>query len=183
MRIISGVAKGRKLKMIRGLLIRPMLDSIKESIFNIIRNRIIGSNVLDLYAGSGSLCFEAISRGAKEGVLVDKSNLSCRLIKENVDLLGFKDMVKIIKRDCLSAIKFLNENMYKFKIIFSDPPFNNNLSEKTLKVLAEYDILNSDCLVIARHHKKEIISSQINCLKLSDRRIYGDSIVSFYKIV
>ena len=185
MRIIAGIAKSRKLKMIRGISIRPMLDSIKESIFNIIRDRIIGADVLDLYAGSGNLCLEAISRGANSGVLIDKSGVAYKLINENACLVGFNSMIKIIRMDVFDAIDFLGKNAYKFRIVFSDPPYNCKLSENTLKNIAENNILDKDAIIIARHHKKEDIPTEINieqkqALKLFDRRVYGDAIISFY---
>jgi len=144
MRVISGAARGRKLKEPSGFDIRPTSDMVKESVFNIIQFDIEGRKVLDLFAGTGQLGVEALSRGAKSVVFVDSKAEAVKLIKENLNLCGFSDRATVQSRD---ALRFL-ENDEKFDLIFIDPPYDACLAGKALMRIIEFDKLYANGIMI-----------------------------------
>jgi len=144
MRVISGTARGRKLKEPKGFDIRRTSDMVKESIFNIIQFDIEGRRVLDLFAGTGQLGIEALSRGAKSVVFIDYSNEAIRLIKENLQLCGLAGSATVLTRD---ALKYL-ESDEKFDLIFIDPPYDSELAGKSLLKINEFDKLNANGIII-----------------------------------
>ena len=144
MRVISGTARGRKLKEPAGNEIRPTSDLVKESVFNIIQFDIEGRSVLDLFAGTGQLGIEALSRGAGSVTFVDLSKDAIKLIRTNLDLCGFSDSAKVYARD---AIKFLGDAA-KYDLIFLDPPYSSHLAEKAIAKIIEIDKLNPNGIII-----------------------------------
>ena len=144
MRVVSGSARGRKLKEPTGYNIRPTGDKVKESIFNIIQFDIEGRRVLDLFAGTGQLGIEALSRGAKSAVFVDSASDSVKLIRENLKICGFMDVANVYGRD---SLRFLEDDD-KFDLIFIDPPYDTKLTEKALLKIVEFDKLNINGIII-----------------------------------
>jgi len=144
MRIISGTARGRRLREPAGLDIRPTSDLVKESVFNIIQFDIEGRRVLDLFAGSGQLGLEALSRGAKSVVFIDSMPAAVKLIWENIKRCGFSDSAAVYNRD---AIKYLTGEG-AFDLIFIDPPYDTPLAGKALKQIIEFDKLNTNGIII-----------------------------------
>ena len=144
MRVISGAARGRKLKEPSGFDIRPTSDMVKESIFNIIQFDVEGRRVLDLFAGTGQLGIEALSRGARSVVFVDSSRNAVKLIKENLGLCGFSDAASVHARDALSYL----QSDEKFDLIFVDPPYDARLIRKVLDRIIEFDKLNANGIII-----------------------------------
>ena len=144
MRVISGSARGRRLKEIAGFDIRPTSDMVKESVFNIIQFDIEGRRVLDLFAGTGQLGIEALSRGAGSATFVDSAPNVVKLIYENVKLCGFEDRADILLRD---ALRFI-ENNEAYDLIFIDPPYDTALAEKALGKIIEFDKLNTNGIII-----------------------------------
>ena len=144
MRIISGTARGRKLKAPAGFKIRPTSDMVKETVFNIIQFDIEGRRVLDLFAGTGQLGIEALSRGADSVVFVDESLAAVSLIRENLKLAGFEESAKVTRDDGLS---FLNRGG-KFDLIFLDPPYETGTLDKAIKKIIEFDILKENGIII-----------------------------------
>jgi len=138
MRVISGTARGRKLKTPAGHSIRPTGDRVKESIFNIIHFDIEGRRVLDLFAGTGQIGIEALSRGARSAAFVDSASDSIKLIKENLKTCGFSEISTIHSRD---AVRFL-EGEDKYDLIFIDPPYDTQLLKKAIDKIVEFDKLN-----------------------------------------
>ena len=144
MRVISGTARGRKLKEPSGTEVRPTSDMVKESIFNVVQFDIEGRHILDLFAGTGQLGVEALSRGAKSAVFVDISPEAVKLIKENILLCGFSDASTVRRSDALNYL----EHCGTFDMIFVDPPFNTNLAVKTLDKIIEFDKLDTNGIII-----------------------------------
>ncbi len=144
MRVISGTAKGRKLKEPAGNAIRPTTDMVKESLFNIIQFDIEGRRVLDLFAGTGQLGIEALSRGALSVVFVDESNDAIKLIRDNVKNIGFEDKATVTRGDATAFLK----RGESFDVIFLDPPFDSGLIEKALNNIIEFDILKENGIII-----------------------------------
>lgn len=153
MRVITGTARGRKLKEPADRRIRPTTDMVKESIFNIIQFQIEDARVLDLFAGTGQLGIEALSRGAGECVFVDESRESLKLAKENVALCGFEDRAKFTNTDALSYLR----SGEKFDIVFLDPPYDSDLLEKSIKNATTFDILRENGIMICESRKDKAL--------------------------
>ena len=149
MRVITGTARGRKLKTPDSYDVRPTTDNVKESIFNILSFDIEGRKVLDLFAGTGQLGIEALSRGAAEAVFVDSSDASLKIVKENLQLC--KLSAQVIRSD---ALAFLDRGL-KFDIIFVDPPYDSALYEPVLNKINEIDLLN-DCGIIVVESRRDL---------------------------
>jgi RNA methyltransferase, RsmD family len=142
MRVITGSARGRKLKTPVGYDVRPTTDSVKEAVFNIIQADIEGRKVLDLFAGTGQLGIEALSRGAESAVFIDSDSESLKIVKENLSLCGFK--ATVIKTDAVSYL----ENCGTFDLIFIDPPYDSGLYDKVLEKINLFDILSDGGIII-----------------------------------
>ena len=132
MRIISGSARGRRLKELQGMDTRPTTDKVKEALFNIIQFEIEGRRVLDLFGGTGQLGLEALSRGAEHCTFTEQRREAAALIRENIKACGFQDRTHVVQGD---AISFLSGCREKFDLIFLDPPYQTQLLEQTLELL------------------------------------------------
>ena len=149
MRVITGTARGRRLKTPDNYDIRPTTDNVKESVFNIIQFDIEGRQVLDLFAGTGQLGIECLSRGAAGAVFVDRDRDAVSIVKDNLKTCGMK--ATVLQED---SISFLN-HCGKFDVIFIDPPYDSDLYESALKIINLVDILSEGGIIIseARHEK------------------------------
>ncbi|MDY5180342.1 16S rRNA (guanine(966)-N(2))-methyltransferase RsmD, partial [Butyribacter sp.] len=135
MRVIAGKARRTNLVTPEGKHTRPTSDRIKETLFNILQNELYDISFLDIFSGSGGIAIEALSRGAKEAVLIDNDTEAVRCIKENIKRTHFEDMTTILKMDAISALKKLEITEKKFDIIFMDPPYNHEIEAKVLDYL------------------------------------------------
>jgi 16S rRNA (guanine966-N2)-methyltransferase len=178
--VIAGSAGGLRLNTPKGLMTRPTADKIKEALFNIIANRICDASVLDLFAGTGSLGIEALSRGAKEAVFVDKSRDCGKIIANNLSHTGFVNCSKIITSEVQTAIDRIAQANSIFDIVFLDPPYGKNFVDKTLKKLAFSDIINENGIVVAESHEKDELPENEGSLELIDSRRYGITVLSLY---
>jgi len=178
MRIISGDLKGRRLKSVGKLKIRPPLDKVKQAIFDILKNDIVDKEVLDLFSGSGSLGIEALSRGVKSVTFVESSFKNQKLLKENINMLNLEDKVEVILANVSRFLDVLAEKKIKFDLIFVDPPFLKSWAQKILDKIEQFQILKPEGIVVLHHHKKEI--PQTGTLSLIKQRKFGDNLVSFY---
>jgi len=147
MRVIAGKARRIQLKTIEGLETRPTTDRIKETLFNMITHGLGDACFLDLFAGSGGIGIEALSRGADQVVFVEKNPKAVMCIKENLKNTRLADQAEVLQMDVLSALNRL-EGRKKFDYVFMDPPYNNLLEKQVLMYLAESDLLNEDALII-----------------------------------
>jgi len=144
MRVISGTAKGRKLKEPVDNRIRPTSDRVKESVFTIVQFDIEGRQILDLFAGTGQYGIEALSRGAKSAVFIDSSKDSVKLIVDNLKTCGFTDSANVHARDVLRYL----ESDYKFDLIFIDPPYDTQLADEAIQKIVQFDKLNINGIII-----------------------------------
>ncbi|WP_338029056.1 16S rRNA (guanine(966)-N(2))-methyltransferase RsmD [Acetivibrio clariflavus] len=181
LRVISGEAKGHKLKTPKGNMTRPTSDKVKGSIFNIIAPVIFDKDVLDLFAGTGSIGIEALSRGARRAVFVDKSRECCQIIKENLNHTKFTERAEIHAMDVCTALSMLSQMDSKFDIIFLDPPYGKGLVDETLACIADTDVLKQDTLIIAEHDVKDVVPECVGTLKNFRKQKYGDTVISFYR--
>lgn len=184
MRVISGIRKGHKLKTPKGKDTRPTEDRIKESLFNILGSLKKDSLVLDLFAGTGSIGIEFLSRGAKMSYFVDSSYDSIQIIKDNLSHTKFTDNSVVYKKDSILAIKLLKEKDLKFDYIYIDPPFeNHDLLLNVIDHLNEYKILNEDGIIMIEHEKKMVLEGQLNTYEIVDSRNYGNKCITFIKAI
>lgn len=181
MRVIGGNAKGRRLLVPKGQGVRPTAARVKESLFNILPRDFSGMRVLDLFAGTGSVSIEALSRGAHEAVLVDLSARSAAVIRENLDRLGLKERAQVWVAPVARTLKALAKRGDHYDIIFLDPPYDKGLVELSLKLIAQGNLLNSLGTVVAEHSAREVIKPRYDGLVLNDQRHYGDTRLSFLK--
>lgn len=182
MRVISGKARGLKLDSPKNNDVRPTTDRVKESLFNIINSYIIDSEVLDLFAGTGSLGIECLSRNAKSCVFVDNKKESLDIVKSNIKKARVENESTVLKEDFKSAIKTLNLKNKTFDIIFLDPPYYENLFEICLDEISKNNLLKKDGIIVVEHDTKEILSEKINNLEKFRDKKYGNTTLSFYKI-
>lgn len=157
MRVISGSARGRKLKAPAGLTTRPTTDRIKESLFNIIAGDLYNCRFLDLFSGSGGMGIEALSRGAEAAVFVDSSRNSISVINENISAVRFEERSEVLSCDVSYAISALGRRNEKFDIIFMDPPYNKGFVSSTLTYIVNADILSDEGYVIAEQSQEDEI--------------------------
>ena len=145
MRVISGSARGRRLKELPGMDTRPTTDQVKESIFNIIQFDVEGRRVLDLFAGTGQMGIEALSRGAAHATFVDLAPAAAKIVRENVELTRFTDVSKVVQSDWRG---FLSSCREKFDLIFLDPPYKTDMLENAMQAIAAIDILSEHGIMI-----------------------------------
>lgn len=179
MRIISGILKGRRLIVPKNYLIRPTSDRVKESIFNILGENIEGKKILDLFAGIGNLGIEALSRGAKRVVFVERGREAIQTIKKNLSQFGFKINSELIHKDVNRAIGILRARNEIFDIIFMDPPYEKGLIEKTLRKLTSEKIYHHESILVIEHNRREPLQEKILGWELLKQRRIGDTIISF----
>ena len=186
MRVIAGKYKGRKLNSPDNYDIRPTSDKAKEACFSILTPVIYGSRVLDLFAGTGSLGIEALSRGAESCCFADSSRAALNLIKSNLEHCGVEEETKVLAGDYRKIITNLSARiedglMEKFDIILLDPPYGKGLLEDALEMISENEILAEEGVIIAEHRKEEELPDTIGRLNEEKERRYGIVKLSIYK--
>lgn len=183
MRIVSGSAGGLHLKVPKGHKTRPTADQVREAIFNILASRfsLEGITVLDLFAGTGALGIEALSRGARSAVFIDASSEARRVILTNLKATGFRQQGRVVRAYVAKGIRVAEEQGLVFGGVFLDPPYEEGLVDKTLRLLAASAILEPGAWVVAEHSHHEEGADAYSSLVLTDRRRYGTTGVSFYQ--
>ncbi len=177
MRVITGSARGRRLNSPEGYDVRPTTDKVKESIFNIIQFTVSDAVVLDLFAGSGQLGIEALSRGAEKCVFVDFSPKSLAVVKSNIELCRFAQQSSVVSSDYISFLKTTSE---KFDIVFLDPPYNKGMCNNALEILPR--VLNDDAIVICETQNDEVLPEECGELKLDREYNYSSIKLSLFRI-
>ena len=181
MRVISGKAKGTKLSSIESISTRPTLDRVKESLFNIISDKLSERKVLDLFAGSGALGIEAISRGAKKAYFCDNNIDAIKKINENLSKTHFESYAEVIYGDYKKCIKSIKD---KLDIIFIDPPYKDNLSADSIRRILDEGILNENGLMIIETDeicRDKRYLEELKEVKIVDERKYGRANLLFIK--
>ena len=181
MRVTGGRARGRHLAPLKGLQIRPSSDLVRQAIFNLIGQDIHGIRVLDLFAGTGSLGIEALSRGAIEALFVDISNQAIRQINKNLQRCGFEAAGSIMKKDLGRGLPrnraFLKR---QFGLVFLDPPYGKALIPPLLKELSERKILLPASIVVTESSKTDMLPTVLGALQRINRRTYGETKINLY---
>lgn len=181
MRIITGTARGCRLKTPKGQDTRPTADRIKESLFNILGTKVYGRTVLDIFAGTGNLGLEALSRGAKQGVFIDKA--TAKLIEENAQLTRLTSQVTVYGTDVFLKLNQLATAKHSFDLIFCDPPYYKGLWEKALLVIDKFDgLLAHNGILVVEHGADENEIPATESLVLVMNRRYGHTTqLSFFQ--
>ena len=178
MRIIAGTARGRKIEAPEGKNTRPTLDRVRENLFNILQMNIRGSRVLDLFAGSGALSIEALSRGAESATLVDSDRNANRIQKKNLEALGFSEQAEVLLRDWKQAAAQLTAEGRRFDIIFLDPPYRMTDLHDVFKALEE--LTADDGIIVLEHEAKAAVTAG-DAFEETDCRKWGYCGVTFYR--
>lgn len=181
MRIISGTAKGRKLAAVPGDTTRPITDRVKSALFSILGGDVEGSTWLDLFAGTGSVGMEALSRGAERVILVDRVRRAIETMRRNLEHIELLDRAELVHDDAFRFLKRAETDL-TFDYIFVAPPQYQDLWAKVLLMLNERPMLNEDGLIIVQIHPKERHELSIPRLELVDERRYGSTVLLFYAL-
>lgn len=183
MRIISGSLRGRKLAALQGRDVRPTADRVKESIFNIIGTQTDGARVLDLFAGTGALGIEALSRNAETAVFVDSAAASLKVVQKNLALCRLTPVTRVIKWNIAKNLKPLLAEPARFDLIFLDPPYNRGLILPTLGHIASHNLAAPDAVIVVEHDPLETIAQDLEPWRVTDSRRYGQTQVTFLTLV
>jgi|TARA_B110000240_G_C13389055_1_gene405948 16S rRNA (guanine966-N2)-methyltransferase len=187
MRIISGISKGKKLYEPKDLLTRPLKDLTKESIFNIIAHsnkfkiELKGSNILDLFSGTGSFGLECLSRGSKFITFVENYKKVLPVLKSNIIKLNFQENSKVIEKDIINDLSFKIFKM-KFDIIFLDPPYKEKKLFKLLENIIQSNLLKHEGVIIIHRHKKDVCEFPEK-FRIIEEKLYGISKVIFVSYI
>ena len=176
MRVITGTARGRRLITPEGLDTRPTTDKVKEAICSSLQFDFPGANVLDLFAGSGQMAIEALSRGAARATLVDADQRAVTCIRQNIKSCGFTDQTTVLKSD---AVSFLQRTTERFDIAFLDPPYRHDILQQILPVLAEK--MQKNGIIVCEHEPECKLSQRILHFDLQKQKKYGKIIISVYR--
>lgn len=179
LKIVGGTAKGRKLRGPKKAEIRPASASVRKSLFDILGD-VEGKTVLDLFAGTGSVGLEALSRGAASVTFVDHHQNAVSLLFHNLKQTGFLEKAHVLKRRADEAVPFLHRRKKIFDLIFVDPPYDKNLLNPCLQKLNDFNILSPDGLLLCEHSPREL-PGFLSGLEKVDERKYGQTRVSFFK--
>lgn len=184
MRVISGTAKGRKLARFSGNSIRPTSDRVREAIFSSLLSRVghfPGKRVLDLYAGTGAMAIEALSRGADAAVLIDRSRQAEKLIRLNLESTGLQDKAVLLTGSVNELLERIAGNERPFDLVFIDPPYDRTGIERQVLDLIRFGLFHSDGIICVETSNKTELPDAIGSLHCCDRRRYGATSVSYYR--
>jgi 16S rRNA (guanine966-N2)-methyltransferase len=182
MRITGGQVKGRLLASLKGRNIRPTSDRVREAIFNLIGQDVRGFKVLDLFAGTGCLGIEALSRGAARALFIDSSIQSIKLIRKNLARCGYESLGSVLKKDLSKGLP-RKHALYKskFDLIFLDPPYEKGMIPPLLGELSDRDMLASPSIAVAESFKTETLPEVLGRLQMVSLKTYGETKISIYQ--
>ena len=178
MRVITGSARGRRLGELEGMETRPTTDRVKEGLFNIIQFDIEGRKVLDLFAGTGQLGIECLSRGAASAVFVDRRADAVKLIRENLKVTDLTDRARVVSGDSIEYLKSIRE---KFDLILLDPPYAAGLLEPAIAHIAQFDILAPHGIIAAEHPADRVLPALAPPYRLHRTYRYGKIALTLYR--
>ena len=179
MRIIAGTLKGRRLVTPKGASLRPTSDRVKESMFNILGAKVDGGVVLDLFAGTGNLGIEALSRGAKRVVFIENSREALMVIRRNLQECRMQEQSEVLPKDVDRAIGQLQAKGERFDLIFMDPPYEKGLIKRTLNRLKTEKVYHNDSVLVVEHTRREPLPELLGSWNLIRQRRIGDTVLSF----
>ncbi len=181
MHIIAGAFRGKRLWTPRGQTTRPTSAKVKEAIFQILTDELIGKRGLDLFAGCGGLGLEALSRGVEEVVFVEHGKTAAKVLRKNLTALGCTDRGRVVQEHVLKFLRRPTLREHSFDLIFADPPYRRDLLRDTLTVIADRELLSEQGTLVAERWKKDVLPERIGSLHCILDRAYGDTNVSFWR--
>jgi len=181
MRVIAGQAKGRPLKAVPGDATRPTSDKVKEALFSMIGPFFDGDRVLDLFAGTGGLGIEALSRGAGGAVFVDASARSVDVVRRNLEAVGMSGRAEVYRNDAARAIKALGRKGVPFDLIFLDPPYALEAADRLLEELAERGLVAEGAIAVLEHASSRSYPERFHRYERFRRAAYGEAALSLYR--
>ncbi|MDF2630402.1 MAG: putative methylase [Symbiobacteriaceae bacterium] len=184
MRVITGKAKGHSLVTVKSRDVRPTADRVKESLFNVLGPRVIDAEFLDLFAGSGAVGIEALSRGARRAVFVDLATQHLKVVEQNLTATGLLAGAELLRRDARAAVADLGRRGRRFDLIFVDPPYSKGLVDEALTAIAEHGVLAEGGWVICEHYKKDAVptaAGEAGGLTKFRELLFGEIIISLYE--
>jgi 16S rRNA (guanine966-N2)-methyltransferase len=182
MRITGGRLRGRRLASFKGMEIRPTSDRVREAIFDLLGHHLSGEKVLDLFAGTGSLGIEALSRGAAWSLFIDHSPRAIDLIGKNLKLCGLEAQGVVLRKDLLKGFPRRHRLFeQKIDLVFVDPPYRKNILPPLLEALALQNILESPSILVAQSEKREVLPSRVRSLEMVKSKTYGDTRITLYR--
>jgi 16S rRNA (guanine966-N2)-methyltransferase len=181
MRVIGGTYRGRRLRGLSGLAIRPTSDRLRETLFNILAPRIRGARFLDICAGSGAVGIEALSRGATAVTFIEQSRSASGIIVANLTALGITSEATTITRDAASALKQLEQGSSQFDTVFFDPPYASEIYAQVMRHLGSGNLLSSGALTIVEHRAKTPPEQKYGRLRMFREVKQGESALAFYE--
>lgn len=181
MRVISGSRKGQRLATVRGRRVRPTTDRTRELIFNVVGERVRESSVLDVFAGTGSLGIEALSRGALKAVFVENDSQALKVLFRNLEATAFAERAVVLARPAERALKQLGREKAQFDLILADPPYRTGWAEQTLATVEALNLLAEGGWLIIEHASEVNLPKQRGSIALHRCRKVGDSTVSFFQ--
>ncbi|MBI3003247.1 MAG: 16S rRNA (guanine(966)-N(2))-methyltransferase RsmD [candidate division NC10 bacterium] len=180
LRIVGGAWRGRRLRVPSGPDIRPTSDFLREALFDILADRVEGADVLDLYAGTGALALEALSRGAVTATLVEVNPACLRAARENAAALGCETRCRFLRMGGRAAVVRLGRQGRRFHLILADPPYGTDLAEATLRVVARHGLLLPGGLLVLEVSSRAALPERLSPLVQTARRRHGGSALCFY---
>ncbi|WP_027090930.1 16S rRNA (guanine(966)-N(2))-methyltransferase RsmD [Cohnella thermotolerans] len=181
MRVISGEAKGRPLKAVPGQTTRPTTDKVKEAMFSIIGPYFDGENVLDLFAGTGGLGIEALSRGAGHCVFIDANPRSVDVVRRNLEATGLSDRAEVYRNDARKAIKLLERRGERFDLLFLDPPYAMKDCDELLAEIASRGLVEAGAVAVVEHAADREYGERIGEYTRKRHATYGETALSIYR--
>jgi len=177
MRVIAGEAKGRRLKSPRGMETRPTSDKVKEALFSILGNRVVDTRMLDLFAGTGAIGIEALSRGAARVDFVESDRAMADILEKNLTACGFHGRAEVYRMD---AFKFLKQIRQPYDLIFADPPYHAWHLKKLLPAVERGAMISPDGLLIVEHFRRIALPNPVGKLRIFRSYEYGDTVLTLY---
>jgi 16S rRNA (guanine966-N2)-methyltransferase len=183
MRVIAGLHKGRQLKAVPGKSTRPTTDKVKEAVFQMIGPFFQGGSCLDLFAGSGSLGIEALSRGMEQCVFVDKHPKAIQTIRENITTLKLESQIEVYRTDALRALSAAGKRELSFHLIFLDPPYGKHSYHELLEAIERENLLAADGIIYCEHDSSEHLPNSVGRFSIKKQADYGGTIgVTIYHL-
>jgi len=182
-RVIGGILRRKKLCSLRGQRIRPTSDYLRESIFNILGDDVKDAIALDLFAGTGGLGIEALSRGALSGIFVDNDPQAIQILVRNISACRLQERCTVLKRDILQGLGFLKKMDRAFNLVFADPPYDKGFAQQTLRLLDRSGCTSKGACVVIEHSIREEVPEKVGHLEQTGRRQHGKAAISFYEFV
>lgn len=182
MRVISGERKGMPLKAVNGVTTRPTTDKVKESLFNILGPTFQEGTVLDLFAGSGGLGIEALSRGMIHGVFIEKDSKAFQNLKENIAKCRYEECTEIYRNDATRALKLLIKRQFQADLIFLDPPYKKHMYYDLVKDIIENNVIHPEGIIVCEHDFQLELPEQVETFEKYREEKYGSTIISFYRL-